>query len=254
MATERKNKADPFFLASETLAELEESERINIKKKLYEIFEKWKNEHGVYPPRAAGMIGVLIELGLRPKKPDPEPAKAYIERQKLIALEADTVPKHIEAWECDSFADTPVKLFYKLKADNYEPITSIIMESGEPHTLATAMLLCKSIAKHQCLCCNEAAFRLAEYFKEQTKKYKTPALKKSRVLKENHEKRTIEVKATKQEIHSLASQFLYEGKAKSNIVSLIHKKIKEKISKRQIRRHLEDHPSSNWISKNIKKK
>lgn len=53
------------------------------------------------------------------------------------------------------------------------------MESGEPHTLATAMLLCKSIAKHQCLCCNEAAFRLAEYFKEQTKNIKHQHLRKA---------------------------------------------------------------------------
>lgn len=148
------------------LAELDEIEKDKVQKEIYGVFEKWKNEYGVYPPRTKGVARALITLGFRQEDEKQEVAKDYIERQKRIADESGIEPKYIAPWECDDFADTPVKLFFKLLAEGYKPLMQYLSneESAKyDYVLATVIVMPHNFfSEYQSADCIEAAFKLAE--------------------------------------------------------------------------------------------
>lgn len=148
-------------IAMDTLSELKEDEKDQVLDGIYTVFEQWKNERGVYPP-AGGLLSAFSGLGSK----EPEPARDYIKRQGLAAALSGEEPKYIKPWECDSFARTPVRLFFKLFSEDYPPLKAY-MEKRKParydYILATVIIMShNSDSEYQSSDCIEGAFKLAQ--------------------------------------------------------------------------------------------
>ncbi len=149
-------------IALGVLKELDEKEKDQVLEGIYNVFETWKNEHGVYPANLGGLLFGLSGLGSK----EPEPAREYIKRQNLAAALSGEEPKYIKPWECDSFARTPVRLFFKLFSEDYPPLKEY-MEKRKParydYILATVIIMShNSDSEYQSSDCIEGAFKLAQ--------------------------------------------------------------------------------------------
>lgn len=149
-------------IALDVLEELNDNEKNQVLEGIYSVFETWKNEQGVYPPNFGGLLFGLSGAG--PK--EPEPAREYIKRQNMAAALLGKPVVYIKPWECDSFARTPVRLFFKLFSEDYPPLKAY-MEKRKParydYILATVIIMShKSDSEYQSSDCIEGAFKLAQ--------------------------------------------------------------------------------------------
>lgn len=137
-------------IACHILEDLTASQKDQIIDGLFPVFEQWKEAEG--RPREGGLSGILFG-GLVPKE-------ELTEKERLEKIEG------LKPWECDQFAKTPVKLFLKLFAEDYEPLSKFMI--GLPsakfeYLLALTILLShNSDSEYQSGDCIEGAFTLAQ--------------------------------------------------------------------------------------------
>ncbi len=118
-----------FDFAGKVLLELNKSNRDKLLKGLLEVFEVWKDEYGVYPPKKYyGLQGVLLGFG-NTHVEEQKPIKEYIEKQDLEAISSGVEPEHIWPWKCHDYADTPIKLFHELISIDYLPLKNFLKEN-----------------------------------------------------------------------------------------------------------------------------
>ena len=209
------------------------------------LFERWKQEKG--------QPHILFQmLNINKKISDKE-------RKKQIA----TMP----AWETAEISDkTPIDLLIHIYITKYEDIEGttffdklawlIIFSDNEdphkffPHIIKYSLWLSELITSQQeyeikaYKSSTEKLWDDAKQYQARQKKFRESTLPNRMANKFRAEK-------LKEEIHKKADEHLKNGKDKRNIVSLIANKITS-IDKRQIRRHLKDHPSGLWAPKRKK--
>lgn len=107
-------------------------------KDILKIFDDWRENFGVYPPRSS-LSSLLFGLGGPP--PDQQAASSYIDQ--LIQKEIDTgvETKLPEAWECCDDVSNPIELFEKLWGENYKPINELIDRDWEHYPAILAILI-----------------------------------------------------------------------------------------------------------------
>jgi len=148
-------------IAFKVLLELNENERSQVLKGIFEVFEEWKNERGIYPPYTGG----FFDFGSNSK--DQLPAKEYIRRQALGAALRGEKQKYIAPWECDPFAQNPVRLFFKLFSEDYPPLSNYMKNeklARYDYLLATVIGMTdgekSSLKSSDCI---EGALKLAQF-------------------------------------------------------------------------------------------
>jgi hypothetical protein len=229
---------------------VEEATRERLPHAIKSLFESWKIEHGQKLP-SGGMLGAIFN-----------PELAVSEKDRI-----EHVNSH-EAWECLPFwvSHNPIDLIIHIWASDYcksfrneMPIKSYKMLIDSLAWLVTQHHETKNPNWHIAMI--KASLRLADEEAEAVKrKYLEdyPHIVRSKranhnIIMENN--RDLErIKIIKSEIHNAATGYMERNIDKSKIVSLIHKHYSQKtenkktneirtMSKRQIRRYLEDHPS-----------
>lgn len=144
-------------IAQETLVDTTKEETSKIIADIYSVFSQWREENGVYPPDMGG----LLSLGNVQKQ---EPARDYCERLILAAELSGEEPELPSPWECCPFVSTPVGLFWKLLADDYEPLNQYLQnkKSSYENVIAVLILLSnKPDSEYQSSDCIEAALKLS---------------------------------------------------------------------------------------------
>ncbi len=106
-------------------------------------------------------MGGLLGLGTVQKQ---EPARDYCERLILAAELSGEEPEFPSPWECCPFITTPVGLFWKLLADDYEPLNQYLQNKQARYENVIAVLILlsnKPDSEYQSSDCIEAALKLS---------------------------------------------------------------------------------------------
>lgn len=144
-------------IAFDILNELTLEEKTNLNAEIFDVFWKWKDEHGVYPPQRS----VLFRLSGNVQQ---EKAVDYERRMREASvLAGKDYPKMLLPWQCDNYADTPYKLFNKLLSEKYEPLAKFMKQEKigrYDYVLADIISLTYSVRPKDSI---EAALELAEF-------------------------------------------------------------------------------------------
>lgn len=168
-------------LALNTLNELNKSQQDKILEGIYIVFERWKNEHGVYPPKTNE-----FPLSLMDKK--QEPAKTYIKRQEGLVKKSGKKLTYLDPWQCADFINSPIGLFYHLLDTDYQFLSNFVQSNDwlrHEYLLATVIIMSSNRHPSDCI---EGGIRLARTKLEQQKltiEIMTPAAKREANRKHN---------------------------------------------------------------------
>lgn len=201
-------------LAFGVLADLEPNKQDELLRDLLNIFAEWKFEHGVYETQEITLMRVRSKFFDKQRS-----AKENMEKQKIATIEAAEKLKTASAWECAGNADTPLKLFYKLVAEEYQPLKDYLLGTkiGEyEHFFAMLIVLNNDLdSARKSADCIEGALMLAKMRMEtQTKAIDkmTPLAKEAMKKRLNARiQRRAKKEQTEREIMDLHTQFQIDG-------------------------------------------
>ncbi|MFA5040193.1 MAG: hypothetical protein WC464_00980 [Bdellovibrionales bacterium] len=149
-------------IAAETLADISPKTKTEIIKAIFEIFEQWKDERGVYPPNEGWLFGLAPERSPKTQ----EPAKDYCNRILMAAKLSGKKAQTPEPWECCPYVQTPVGLFWRLLGDEYSPLLKYLKYNPLHYEIIIALLILisdKPKAESQSGDCIDSALKLARY-------------------------------------------------------------------------------------------
>lgn len=136
-------------ISREVLGELPKEKVMQIHSDMMEIFSQWKKEHGCRATGLEPVRGLLGALkGLQTPLSEPE-------RQEKI--------KTLQAWQCHSYATTPIGLFNQLSLEKYQPLEEYMKgKSWSHYHYIQAVLI---LASHN----SEARYQTSDCIYEATK-------------------------------------------------------------------------------------
>lgn len=230
-----KNRAGR--IASELLQDLTPGDIKIIENTTLALLDLWKNEFGL-PRECYGVLALLD-------------ADTLSDNQRRARI------KPLKAWEAaPPGIDTPIDLFMEIFAKGHLQLPGasfiyclawLILFSdklNEPKFWPSMIEKSLWIAdlKNQSLKSSLATYRTRAVGELERRK---PFINQTLANKEAGN-------ASRAKVYALAEQYLDAGKTPRNIISLIAPKVH--LSTRQVRTHLQAHPSANWMPKTKKKK
>lgn len=240
-------------IARQYISFLPEERRETLKQYLISLFELWKIENGIpsKPPsdrtKRKGAFSILL---------GSYAIDDYEEEERRTLIE------DMKPWETAPFyVSSPLELFHHIHSTKFRNLpqgqygyllaTTIIYsdEQGQksfwPDMIKEALWLAEQEIK--------TLDSFTKNLFEKNKKLRKSNFSRTKGLISNNEIQKHQAERKKKTIHQAASQYLGQGKAPRNIPSLIEKHGGLGIKYRQIKNHLEDHPSGHWKTKSKKK-
>lgn len=161
-------------LAYEISSEYSKEDRDKTLSDILRILYLWKNERGIYPAYSTSRRGQFISslLGKNDEKIEPPISAKEYDLQIIKRQEKGEKVEIPDPWECCPYVSTPLGLFDRIWAENYEPLNTYLSENFHLFPLIKCILIVLSNATtetHNTDCIN-AAMTLANIQMDLNKK------------------------------------------------------------------------------------